>query len=124
MAYTLSQTNITVTIDNKNYTPYVQFPFKTSNLLDEQLDEASLVLVGVPDKIFKPLTTVTVTVESGNNSKTYSMLVATDQADEIPSGECKYNHELYLIEQTKFLECFVSRSLGFLNFLGFLICIS
>lgn len=115
MATTLTQTTITVYISGKDYSKYMQFPFKVSNLLDEQLDEASLTLIGVPDKIFKPLTAVTVTVTSGQTSKTYSMLVAEDKADEIPSGSGKYKHELYLIEQTKFLECFVVRSLGFVN---------
>ena len=115
MANVLTQTTITVTINGKNYTQYVQFPFKVSNLLDEQLDEASLTLIGVPDKIFKPLTAVTVTVKNGTKTQTYSMLVADDKADEIPSGSRKYKHELYLIEQTKFLECFVVRSLGYVN---------
>ena len=115
MAQVLNQTTLQVFIGGQDYSGYVQFPFKVSNLLDEQLDEASLTLIGVPDKIFKPLTAVTVTVTSGNQTQTYSMLVAEDKADEIPSGSDKYKHELYLIEQTKFLECFVVRNLGFVN---------
>lgn len=115
MAKTLTKNVITVTINGKDYSKYVQFPFKVSQLLDEQLDEACLMLVGVPDKIFKPLTDVTVTLTNDNKKKSYHMLVANDKSDEIPTGSEIYKHELYLIEQTKYLECFIVRSIGFVN---------
>lgn len=115
MAKTLTRTSITVTINGNDYSKYVQFPFKVSNLLDEQLDEASLTLIGVPEKNFKPLTDVTVTLTNVPETQIYHMLVASDKADEIPTGSGKYKHELYLIEQTKYLECFIVRSIGYLN---------
>ena len=115
MAKTLTRTSIAVTINGNDYSKYVMFPFKVSNLLDEQLDEASLTLIGVSDKNFKPLTDVIVTLTNDNKEKSYYMLVASDKADEIPTGSGKYKHELYLIEQTKYLECFIVRSIGYLN---------
>ena len=115
MAKTLTTTSIAVTINGKDYKKHVMFPFKVSNLLDEQLDEASLTLIGVPEKNFKPLTDVIVTLTDGNKTQSYSMLVASDKADEIPTGSGRYKHELYLIEQTKYLECFIVRSIGFVN---------
>ncbi len=115
MAKTLNPTSIAVTINGKDYSKYVMFPFKVSNLLDEQLDEASLTLIGVSDKNFKSLTDVIVTLTNDNKEKSYYMLVASDKADEIPTGSGKYKHELYLIEQTKYLECFIVRSIGYLN---------
>jgi hypothetical protein len=115
MAKTLTRTSIAVTINGNDYSEYVMFPFKVSNLLDEQLDEASLTLIGVPEKNFKPLTDVTITLTNVLETQIYHMLVASDKADEIPSGSGKYKHELYLIEQTKYLECFIVRSIGYLN---------
>jgi hypothetical protein len=115
MAKTLTTTSIAVIINGNDYSKHVMFPFKVSNLLDEQLDEASLTLIGVPEKNFKPLTDVIVTLTDGNKTQSYSMLVASDKADEIPTGSGRYKHELYLIEQTKYLECFISRSIGFVN---------
>lgn len=115
MAKTLTTTSIAVTINGKDYKKHVMFPFKVSNLLDEQLDEASLTLIGVPEKNFKPLTDVIVTLKNGDKTQSYSMLVASDKADEIPTGSGRYKHELYLIEQTKYLECFIVRSVGFVN---------
>lgn len=115
---TLKQNTIKVEINGIDYTKNVQFPYKFSNLLDEQLDEASLTLVKCKDKIFKPLTDVKVTITDGAKQIIQNMLVASDKADEIPVGSGKYKHELYLIEQTKYLECFVVRSIGFFNPLG------
>ena len=115
MAKTLTPTTIAVTINGNDYSKHVMFPFKVSNLLDEQLEEASLTLIGVPEKNFTPLTDVTVTLINDNKTQSYYMLVASDKADEIPTGKGKYKHELYLIEQTKYLECFIVRSIGYLN---------
>lgn len=115
MIRTLTTTSIAVTINGNDYSKHVMFPFKVSNLLDEQLDEASLTLIGVPEKNFKPLTDVTVTLTNGNKTQSYYMFVASDKSDEIPTGSGRYKHELYLIEQTKYLECFIVRSIGFVN---------
>ena len=45
-------------------------------------------------------------------------LLANDNGIESPVGSGKYDHEIYLIEQTKYLERFIGDSLTFTNPLG------
>lgn len=45
-------------------------------------------------------------------------LVANDTSIENPVGSGKYDHEIYLIEQTKYLERFIGDSITFTNALG------
>lgn len=49
---------------------------------------------------------------------TKSFLVATDNSVEKPIGSGKYEHQIYLIEFTKYLERFVCDSISFTNALG------
>lgn len=107
-----------VLIDGTDYTNHVPFPFKWSELLDEQLDEATLELMRVPIENFEPLLDVVVKVWNDSDETrviTHNMLVANDDAHEIPVGSGKYNHTLYLIEETKYLEGFYVRSHGYVN---------
>ena len=53
---------IKVEIGGTDYTNAVPFPFKWCDLLDERLDEASLTLLQVDKEIFKPLTSVKITI--------------------------------------------------------------
>ncbi len=111
----------TVLINNQDFTQYVPFPIKWQVFLDERLDEGCLTLLQVKDvEVFKPLTDVQIKItdENGTELKVFDMLVSNDKAEEIPSGSGKYNHELYLIELTKWLEGFMCRSIGFTNPLG------
>ena len=102
----------------------VAIPVKYGNLLDEQLDYAVVSLARVKRKQFKPMTrarlTVTSETEHGTEhgeeqSQTIDCFVANDDAFETPIGSKAYNHELTLIEITKFLECFQLESLCFTN---------
>ena len=135
----------------EDYSQHVPLPFKYSNLLDEQLDEAEIQLQYITTSIFEPLTRVKIKIINSldckfsnaefNKIKTQGddaeneleyiydngkisiikemlMLVANDQATERPIGSGKYNHNLYLIEFTKFLEGFVGDSITFTNALG------
>lgn len=107
-----------VLIDGTDYTNHVPFPFKWSALLDEQLDEAALELMRVPIENFEPLLDVVVKVWNDSDETrviTHNMLVANDEAHEIPPGSGKYNHTLYLIEETKYLEGFYVRSHGYVD---------
>jgi hypothetical protein len=107
-----------VLIDGTDYTNHVPFPFKWSALLDEQLDEATLELVRVPIDNFEQLLDVVVKVWNDSDETrviTHNMLVANDDAHEIPVGSGKYNHTLYLIEETKYLEGFYVRSHGYVK---------
>lgn len=106
-------------IGGVEYTDNVPFPIKWNELLDEQLDEASLTLFKTDINIFKPLTEVKIEIYSNNELKhTLDMLVVNDKSIETPAGSYKYNHELYLIELTKWLEGFMCRSQGYVNPIG------
>ena len=119
------QNNFTVMIGNPgetlvDYTSRVPFPIKWSNLLDEQLDEATLTILRTKTETFPPFTAVTISWRNGDDAtyETKTYFVATDKAEEIPPGSGRYNHELYLIEETKWLERFIILSTGFVNALG------
>ena len=112
-----SMNKIKLYINGQDYSNNVPFPFKWQELLDEQLDEGSFSLLQVTEKVFKPLTDVKVIItnESNKTLKEIDFLVSNDKAEEIPSGSGKYNHEIYVIELTKWLEGFMCRSVGFVN---------
>lgn len=98
----------------------VAIPVKYGQLLDEQLDYAVVSLIRVKRKVFKPLTRAKLTVISntpfgGEQSKEIDYFIANDEYVENPVGSGIYNHELSLIELTKFLECFPVESLCFTN---------
>lgn len=107
-----------VLIDGTDYTNHVPFPLKWSALLDEQLDEASLQIVRVPIDNFEPLTNATIKVWNDGEPEdviSHNFIVANDEAKEVPVGSGKYNHTLYLIEETKYLEGFQVRSHGYVD---------
>lgn len=98
----------------------VVIPVKYGNILDEQLDYAVVTLARVKRKLFKPLTKAKLTVTSetehgGVQPQTMVYFIANNDAFETPIGSKAYNHELTLIELTKFLECFQLESLCFTN---------
>ena len=63
------------------------FPFTVSQLLDEQLDEARLIIKNSPDEYYEPLTAVKIELlENGNVVKEYYFVVAQNNAYEFPIG--------------------------------------
>lgn len=125
MAYTFPQNKFTVQVEYNgvmtDYTANVPFPIKWSDLLDEQLDEATLTLMRTTVQNFPPFVKVVITrynTENETNKTSATFFAATDKGDEIPPGSGKYNHTLYLIEETKWLERFIIPSCGFVNALG------
>lgn len=126
MATEFTQNKFSVFIEEDGnvteYTKHVPFPIKVSELLDEQLDEANLSLVRVDRKNVPPLTKVVIQVWNGDlesssiTEKTF--FVSSDSVEELPVGSGKYTHELYLIEETKWLERFIIPATGFVNALG------
>ena len=119
--------NFAVYINGINLTPFCVNPIKWGNFLDEQLDEMYLSLRHGPFENIKPLSPVEIhftnelyfgstTVDIQTKIKRY--LVANDNAEESPVGSKCYNHDLYLIEVTKFAECVVVDTLTFTNDLG------
>lgn len=126
-------------------TAYAVFPLKVANLLDEQLDEANLTLKGIDIEYLQPFTEIEIKIRhivdcvltdaqysaivearelpnvdiySMREVATLTMVVANDRAIEVPVGSGRYNHEVYLIEQTKLLERFIGDSITFSNPLG------
>lgn len=117
----LYQNKVKLTINGKEFTNNIPFPIKWNELLDNQLDEMSIELLQVQDRTFKPLSEVTVEIwneGTPNNKIVNNYMVASDNANEIPSGSGKFNHSLSLIERTKWLERFVCRSQGYVNSLA------
>lgn len=122
------QNDIAVYVNGINLTRYVVMPIKWANLLDEQLDEATLSLRNCPVKVIPPLTPVEIRINNSvimgaktvyNKTLTKYMIVA-DQPDssENPVGSKRYNHDLSIIEATKLLERVVVDSITFTNNLG------
>ena len=129
--------------DFTDFTDYAIYPLKWANLLDERLDEATLTLKFVPkskqDGVFRPLSVVKLTIT--NSPDTYQtekqpevagvrqaisekrliqitdkrFIVAKDTVYNNPIGGSFDTHELYIIEETKFLEAFMCDSLTFRN---------
>ncbi len=114
----LYQNRVKLTINGKEFTNNIPFPIKWNELLDNQLDEMSIELLQVQDRTFKPLSEVKVEIwneGTPNNKIVNNYMVASDNANEIPSGSGKFNHSLSLIERTKWLERFICRSQGYVN---------
>jgi hypothetical protein len=129
--------------DFTDFTDYAIYPLKWANLLDERLDEATLTLKFVPkskqDGVFRPLSVVKLTIT--NSPDTYQtekqpevagvrqaisekrliqitdkrFIVAKDTVYNNPIGGSFDTHELYIIEETKFLEAFICDTLTFRN---------
>ncbi len=98
----------------------VAVPGKYGTLLDEQLDFATVTLLRIRKREFKPLTRARLTITSitpdgGTQGGVINYFVADDDFYESPVGSGAYNHEITFIELTKFLECFPLETLCFTN---------
>lgn len=115
--------HITVKINDVEYTDKCPFPTTFNQLLAKQLDEFTLELLQIDKPIFKPITTVIITVwnekypieDYPEKALRLRYVITSCKSNEIPAGSGKYNHQLALIEETKYLECFIVRSCGFVN---------
>lgn len=103
-------------IRGRNFTHYAVMPLKWGNLLDERLDEMYLSLRMCPVENFKPLTPVEIHYSNqlyfgkyndGNPQTQIKRYLVADDANvqENPVGRNLYDHDIYLIELTKILEC-------------------
>lgn len=133
-----------IIINGVNYTDYAIYPLKWGNLLDERLDEAYVTLKFVPktlqDGAFRPLSLVKLIIycepdtyqtelqpetdgveqQLLENNRLRQItekrfLVAKDTVYNNPIGGDFDTHELYIIEETKFLEAFICDTLTFRN---------
>lgn len=106
-------------INGTNVTPYCPFPPKTETLLDERLDMARVDLIGYPGNVFPYMSDVSITfTDYTGATQTEYYLIATDTAEETAVGSGLYNHKIELIEETKYLECFLVDTQTYTNDLG------
>lgn len=121
----MTTNKIAVYVDGINLTKYVVQPIKWANLLDEQLDEATISLRNCPLKNIPPLTPVEIritnTVTMGaatvySKTETKYMVVASQpDSNENPVGSGKFDHDFGIIEATKVLERVVCDSITYTN---------
>lgn len=119
---------ISVYIDGVNMTHYVVQPFKCSELLDEQLDEAVISLRNCPVKSIPPLTPVEIRIVneitmgsatvSSQTETIYMIVSGMSDSEEMPVGSGRYNHDLPVIECTKETERVICDSVTYTNDLG------
>lgn len=122
-----------VYIDGINRTSRTVMPLKWAELLDERLDECYLSLRGIKKKNFAPLTPVEIVLSnklywskggegeemiSDPEKRTKRFIVADDNTTENPVGSGRYDHELYLLEVTKYMERVVADTVTFTNDIG------
>lgn len=114
-----SHITFTVTLDGKDITSHIPFPIKWERLLDERLDVTRLSIKRIKRHIIHPLTPVSITMTDTHDRKiTLNAIVTTDESVEAPAGSGLYNHEIFMLEETKLLEGIVVDALTFTNDLG------
>ncbi len=92
------------------------FPFTVGDLLDERLDESTVVFYDQV-KSYKPLTEFRFTAFGTENPVYMYFILANDNSAEYPAGSGRYRHEVYLIERMKLTEGILCQSLTFSNVL-------
>lgn len=108
-----------VVVDGEDVTRHVPFPIKWQKLLDEQLDITRISMKRMPQKIIHPLTPASVTMtDKKDNVILIPTVITTDSTSEVPLGSGTYNHEVFMLEETKILEGIVVDALTFTNDLG------
>lgn len=93
-------------IDNVDYLENVTTPLQVQETLDESLDVLYIELKGINKELpFKPFADVYIKISDGINTKEQYLLIESDSVTKIVSRET-FNHNLLLIEETKWLERF------------------
>lgn len=98
-----------ILVDNEDVTEYVPIPLSEQLTLDDSLDQGFLKLNYTnKSEAYRPFTEVEITIIDDNgNKRELDYFVASDSKSEIISMK-KFNHELLLIEQSKWLERFLT----------------
>lgn len=114
--YILPMTRIKITSVNN---PSAKYTFEMANSIAQNSDYG---LVYAGNNIWQTTSGfLTMTLNSDGTItqvKEKQYFVIDDNSTEIPNGNGKFNHELYLIELTKILEGFIGDSISFTNPLG------
>lgn len=98
-----------VLVDNEDVTEYVPIPLSEQLTLDDSLDQGFLKLNYTnKSEAYRPFTEVEITITDDNgNKRELDYFVASDSKTEIIAMK-KFNYELLLIEQSKWLERFLT----------------
>lgn len=118
--------NIAVYINGINYSAKLVYPVKWSGLLDESLDEAVIALRRVKKEVFQPALPVEVHIENivtlGNTTKTEEnilhLILSGDSSEENPAGSGFYDHDITLVETTKYAELVICDTQTTTNVIG------
>lgn len=93
-------------INGVDYSDYVSIPLQTQDTLDESLDLLYLELKGLEiESPFVPFSDVYIKVGDGKHFKEFYMQIESDTVMEITLLK-KYDHNILVIEETKWLERF------------------
>ncbi len=106
-------------MDVEYFQPFTEFKITIFNKPECLLTAEQMMQIKANAEL-TPIFYTPVNEATGKLTEKYSitMVVANDRAIEVPVGSKRYNHEVYLIEQTKILERFICDSLTFTNALG------
>ncbi len=123
-----------VYIDGINRTHNAVMPLKWGDYLDERLDEVNLSLRRIKRENFSPITPVEIVLSNKffmhrekikeaketapENKRTRYYLIAEDKSYENPIGSTYYDHDIALIEVTKYAECITCDTQTVTNALG------
>jgi hypothetical protein len=124
----------TVYIDGINRTHNAVMPLKWGDYLDERLDEFNLSLRRIKKRSFLQLTPVEIVLSNkffiyrdkikeakettAEKNRTKYFLIANDTSQENPRGSGFYDHDISLIEVTKYAEVLTMESRTLTNVLG------
>lgn len=93
-------------INGTDYSDYATIPLQTQNTLDESLDVAYIELKGIEiNNPFTPFSDVYLKIQSGDVEKEEYLLIESDTVIEVIANKT-YNHNVLLIEETKWAERF------------------
>ena len=118
--------NVAVYINGINYSAKLVYPVKWSGLLDESLDEAVIALRHVKKEVFPVGVPVEVHVRNAVRLRTTSSvenltlyyLLAGDSSEENPAGSGFYDHDITLVEVTKYSELVICDTQTITNVIG------
>ena len=102
-------------INGVNYSKYIVYPVNMQFKLDKSLDEGSIVLKGIPVKLFPQQSDVEIKLNDETEERKYEFIISNDFSKAEPVGSGIYYHEIKLVERTKLLEFFIVDSISFNN---------
>lgn len=104
-----------IKINGVDYSKYLIAPVNIQFKLDKSLDEGSIVLKGIPVKLFPQQSDVEIKLNDETEERKYEFIISNDFSKAEPVGSGIYYHEIKLVERTKLLEFLIVESISFNN---------